>query len=373
MNIASVIGAVASLSWLLVVGAVVITVLRASRGRGTKGASTMIVVAIVLALILTTISQGVVFIPPDERGVVISAIAPKGYREEALQPGLRWVIPYLEDVITYSISKQSYTMSIAPVEGQVQGDDSVAARTADGQEMYVDASVIFQIDETQVVLVHIAWQNRYIDELIRPLARAVIRDAVSQFGVEEIVTSKRFELQETIRSDMAGRLIENGLVLEEFVLRNITFTPEYAASVEQKQIAEQLAQQAVFVVEQRRQEAEQARQTAQGQADSVAIAAEGQAQAVVIAAQAEAEARLIQAEAEAQALIMLAEAIKDSPDILTLQYINKLAPNISVMLLPADNPFLFPLPEIGPPVAETPIVTPTVVPTVEPTPTGTTP
>jgi regulator of protease activity HflC (stomatin/prohibitin superfamily) len=95
----------------------------------------------------------------------------------------------------------------------------------------------------------------------------------------------------------------------------------------------------------------------------VAIAAEGQARAVVIAAQSEAEARLIQAEAEAQALRMLAEAIRDSPDVLTLEYIQKLAPNISEMLLPSDNPFLFPLPQIGPPVVETPVVIPTAVPT----------
>ncbi|GAB4580550.1 MAG: hypothetical protein Fur0022_32920 [Anaerolineales bacterium] len=374
MNIANVVGAIASLSWLLVVGAFALTVIRASRGRGTKGSVPMIGLAIVIALVLTTVSQGLVFIQPEERGMVISAVAPQGYREEALQPGLRWVIPYLEDVITYPISKQSYTMSISPIAEEGVGDDSVAARTADGQEIYVDASVIFQIDPAQVVLVHITWQNRYVDELIRPLARAVIRDAVSQFGVEEIVTTNRFELQETIQSDMSARLLENGLLLQEFVLRNITFTPEYAASVEQKQIAEQLAQQAAFTVEQRRQEAEQARQTAQGLADSAAIAAEGEARAIVIAAQAQAEARLIQAQAEAEALRLLAEAIKDNPDILTLQYIEKLAPNISVMLLPADNPFLFPLPEIGPPAptaTPVPTATPTVEPTVEPTPTTT--
>ncbi len=52
--------------------------------------------------------------------------------------------------------------------------------------------------------------------------------------------------------------------MHDFVLRNIAFSPEYAASVEQKQIAEQLAQQAAFVVQQRKQEAEQARKTARG-------------------------------------------------------------------------------------------------------------
>jgi len=59
------------------------------------------------------------------------------------------------------------------------------------------------------------------------------------------------------------------------VLRNISFSPEYAASVEQKQIAEQQAQQAKLTVEQRKQEAEQARQVAQGVADAVVIKSQG--------------------------------------------------------------------------------------------------
>ena len=38
MDIASAIGAVAGLSWLLVIGAIALTVVRASRGRGSQGA-----------------------------------------------------------------------------------------------------------------------------------------------------------------------------------------------------------------------------------------------------------------------------------------------------------------------------------------------
>jgi regulator of protease activity HflC (stomatin/prohibitin superfamily) len=136
------------------------------------------------------------------------------------------------------------------------------------------------------------------------------------------------------------------LILVDFVLRNITFSDEYAASVEQNQIAEQKAQEAAFVVEQRRQEAEQARQTAEGQADAAVIASEGRAKAIVIQAEADAEARLIQAEAEAQALALLAAAIEENPDILTLEYIQKLAPGIQVMLVPSENPFLLPLPSL---------------------------
>ncbi len=113
------------------------------------------------------------------------------------------------------------------------------------------------------------------------------------------------------------------------MLRNITFSPEYAASVEQKQIAEQLAQQAKFVVEQRKQEAEQARQVAQGQADAAVIQSQGQA-----------EARIIQADAEAQALQTIATSVADNPDLLQYLYIVKINPAIQVMLLPNNAPFI---------------------------------
>jgi regulator of protease activity HflC (stomatin/prohibitin superfamily) len=287
--------------------------------------------------VLTTVGAGLVFVNPEERAVVISAVQAQGYRSQALTPGLHWVIPFLENVVRYPISKQTYTMSIAPQEGQVQGDDSITARTADGQEIFVDASVIYKIDPDKVVQVHIEWQDRYADELVRPLARGVIRDAVSQFGVEEVVTSQRSVLQDEIEADLATRFEDNGLTLVAFVLRNITFSPEYAASVEQKQVAEQQAQQAVFVVEQRKQEAQQAIETARGAAESVKIKADGDAQA-----------RIIQATAEAQALELIAAALQDNPDLLLYQYITKLAPGIQVMLLPNNTPFLLPLPELNP-------------------------
>ena len=206
---------------------------------------------------------------------------------------------------------------------------------------------------------------------MRPLSRGVIRDAVSQFRVDEVYSTKRAEMTTEMELEMTDALADNGLLLSDFVLRNVTFSPEYAASVEQKQIAEQQAQQAAFVVEQRKQEAEQARQTAQGQADAVVIASEGQAEAIVIKAQADADARLIQANAEAEALRLIAEALAENPDLLTYNYIEKLSPGIQVMLVPNDNPFLLPLPSLeGTSNNDFPV---SVVPTPEAPITGTTP
>lgn len=338
MNVAEVMRAMSTVAWLGALAVIAIVVSRAGRGNPIKSGAALILGMIGLAVVLTVVSAGLVFVQPEERGVVISAVAPKGYREEALQPGLRWVVPFLENVVTYPISRQTYTMSIAPSEGAIAGDDSVTARTSDGQELFIDASVIFSVDPAQVIKVHIAWKNRYVNELIRPQARGIIRDATSQFGVEQIVTSQRDAFKSSMETILRQKLSDNGLILVDFVLRNITFSPEYAASVEQKQIAEQQAQQAKLVVEQRRQEAEQARQTAQGQADAAVIAAEGRA-----------KARLIEAEADAKALELIAAALAGNPDLITYSYVQKLAPGIQVMLVPNDNPFLLPLPTLTPP------------------------
>ena len=224
--------------------------MRASRNQGVKGLTTSFVILVVVAFVVTITSMGLVFIQPEERGVVISALSQEGIRSEELQPGLRFVIPFAEQVVTYPISRQTYTMSVAPQEGALYGDDSIRARTKDGQEVFVDASVIYSIDPNKVVDLHIDWQDRYQDEVVRPLARGIIRDLASQYGVEEIVSTKRVEMEALVTAEMEKKLGENELLLTDFILRDIHFSEEYAAAVEQKQIAEQLAQQAAFVVQQ---------------------------------------------------------------------------------------------------------------------------
>jgi regulator of protease activity HflC (stomatin/prohibitin superfamily) len=170
----------------------------------------------------------------------------------------------------------------------------------------------------------------------RTALKSAIRDAVSQFGVEEIVSTKRTELEQMISDTIRQGLADNNLIMEDFLLRNIRFSDEYAAAVEQKQIAEQLALQAQFVVEQKKQEAEQARQVAQGAADAVVIAAQGESQAI-----------LLKAQAQAQANDVLSKSL--TTELLTYTYINKIAPNVQVMYLPSGTPLL--LPSVTPSIA----------------------
>ena len=90
-----------------------------------------------------------------------------------------------------------------------------------------------------------------------------------------------------------------------------------------------------FSVDLDEQEAEQLRQTSKGEADAAVIASEGKAKAI-----------LVEAAAQAEALRQLGEALKTSPDLLQYTYVQELSDDVEIMLLPANSPYLFNLPEL---------------------------
>ncbi len=298
------------------------------RSRGIKMRYSVSIISALLigAVAFGLLGAGLVFIQPQERAIVLSPLSNTGYRGEALSPGAHVIVPGIETARRISVAQQDYTMSKTAGEGKVHGDDSVTARTADGQEVFIDASVQYQVDPTRVTDLFIKWQDRYADDFVRPQSRSIIYNRVAQYKVEEIYSTKRDELQAKITDELRTVFERDGLRLTSFLLRNVTFSPEYAKSVEEKQIAQQNAERARFLVQSEEQEAARVRVQAKGQAD-----------AAVTRAQGDADAQLIRAKADAESLKVVSAAIKDNPDVLTLRYIEKLAPTVQTIMLPSNQ------------------------------------
>lgn len=334
-NIDTLLWMVAVGGWIIFALYLVILLSRTLARRGPAVAliqvvSLPVVLPLLLVLGLTSLSMAVVFIEPQEVGVVVSVPSPGGIRPQPLRAGLNWIIPLLEQEVRYPIAWQTYTMSGKPVEGAVGGDDAIRARTSDGQEVRLDSSIIFRLDIGQIVSVHVDWQNRYIEDLVRPVVRSVVRTQVSQFTVAEVNSSARKDLETTLDRILREELGTKGLIVDRFWLRDITFSPEYAAAVESKQVALEGQQEAHY-------RAEQIRKLAAGEADAI-----------------EATAR-----ARANGLKFIAEALQEDPRLLTFYYIEKLAPNVRAMLVPNNNPLILPLPDL----VESSAVTATLAPT----------
>ena len=312
--------AIAMIVSLLVAIYIVLTFVATVRRHGLRQACMRLLSFRVLGLVLLAIglhllSAALVFVLPQQVAVIVSILSPGGVRPEPLRGGLHLIVPILEREVLYPIYWQTYTMSGRPVEGAQFVNDSIRARTSDGQEVWITCSVIFRIDADQAVVVHIDWQKRYVEDLIRPVVRGLVRTQVSQFTVHEVNSSARKDLEATVDRILRQGLEAKGFNLDQFLLRDVTFTPEYALAVELKQVALEGEEQKIH-------EAAQIRNLAKGRADAIEI----------------------EAQAQARAIELWAEALKRNPNVLTYQYVEKLSPNIRVMLVPSNAPLMLPLP-----------------------------
>jgi regulator of protease activity HflC (stomatin/prohibitin superfamily) len=301
--------------------------------------SARVLLTLFVVLAVTMLSAALVFIEPQEVGVVVSLISRDGYREQPFRSGLNWIAPLMEKVQRYPIYWQTYTMSSEPLEGEKVGDDAIAARTSDGQAVFLDVSVIYRLDSNEVIRVHIDLQDRYVEDYIRPVLRGIVRTEVSQFTADEVNSSKRKNLEAILEEKISQSFADKGFILDRFLLRNIGFSTQYATAIEQKQVAEQEKILREF-------QAEQIRKLALGTKDKYIYEAEGRAQAIELEGGAEAEVILLKAEKEAEALKLINEILQENEQLITYRYVDKLGPGIKVMLVPADNPFLLPLPDL---------------------------
>jgi regulator of protease activity HflC (stomatin/prohibitin superfamily) len=266
--------------------------------------------------------MAIVFVQPQNNAVVISAISRDGIRKNPLDAGLHFIVPLLERAVSYPIYNQSFSISRSGFErGEPGIDDTISARSKEGQELFLDATLIYRIDPSRLNEIHIAWQQRYLEDLVRPLVRAYVRTSASQLTVEQIYSSERITMQNAILAELSEALGRNGLVADSFVIRDVSFKDDYAAAVEAKVITEQEAIRADIAIQTKTNEAEQIRALARGEADAVVIKA--------------------QADAEALALINL--VLEKNPLVLNWEYIKRLAPNVELLLLSSENPVIYPL------------------------------
>jgi prohibitin 2 len=284
----------------------------------TRGGVLLTAVGLVIAAIFFVMGAGVVEIKADEVGVVFNTLN-GDLAATPLGPGMHIIIPGIQEVTIYSVAQQEYTMSGKTGEGAVQGDDAVEALTNDGQQVRLDVTIIYRISPSKANDIHVNWQNRYQNGLVRPTIRSVAREVVGQFDVQEIYSEKRAELGVEIQAQAETLMARDGLEVIDVLVRNIVFSQEYVNSIEQKQVAQQQALEAQFRVEQKKQEAEQAREEARGKADAAEIAATG----------------------EAEALRLINEQLTQNPALLQWRYIENLSDNVQLILIPSNSPYLF--------------------------------
>jgi len=309
----------AMLLWLGLLTYIGYILIQRGRGQRSKISISIALFILLAATVVSTLSASVVVIDAGEAGVVFNIFT--GTQPGSLKPGMHFVAPYINQVYRYNIREQVYTMTKNPAQGE---SDTLWSPTIEGLQVGIDSTTRYRIDPDKADYVHNNFRKDYVRILIRPSIRSIVRHYVSQNSVTDIYGPKRAQIQEQITEALRERFESEGFQLLSFDIRNVNFTEDYAKAIEQKQIAQQQAEQMQYVLQKARLEA-----------DRKKIEAEGVKQAAITKAQGDAEA-----------LRLISEQIARNPNLITYRYIEKLSPNIRVMLLPSGSLFMLNLEEL---------------------------
>ena len=218
-----------------------------------------IVAGVVSALLIILSINSFVIINPGEAGVL--SILGKA-RDGALLEGFHIRPPFISTVDIYDVTVQKYEI---PAQSS----------TKDLQELTAKFAINFRIDPTQAVEIRRkqgTLQN-IVTKIIAPQTQESFKIAAARRTVEESIT-RRSELKEDFDNALGQRLDKYGIIVLDTSVIDLTFSPEFARAVEEKQIAEQRAQRAVYVAQEAEQEAQAEVNRAKGKAEAQRLLAE---------------------------------------------------------------------------------------------------
>ncbi|MBN3869213.1 prohibitin family protein [Nostoc sp. JL33] len=217
------------------------------------------VLGIVLAILVILGLNSFIIINPGQAGVI--SILGKA-RDGALLEGIHLKPPFITVIDVYDLTVQKFEV---PAESSTKDLQNLSARFA----------INFRLDPIKVVEVRRkqGTLENIVSKIIAPQTQEAFKIAAARRTVEEAIT-KRSELKEDFDNALGDRLDKYGIIVLDTSVVDLAFSPEFAKAVEEKQIAEQRAQRAVYVAREAEQEAQADVNRAKGKAESQRLLAE---------------------------------------------------------------------------------------------------
>lgn len=217
------------------------------------------VAGVLLSLLVIFALNAFVIINPGQAGVL--SVLGKA-RDGALLEGIHFKPPVVSNVDIYDVTVQKYEI---PAQSS----------TKDLQELTAKFAINFRIDSSEVVEIRRKQGSleNIVSKIIAPQTQESFKIAAARRTVEEAIT-KRKELKTDFDEALGERLDKYGIIILDTSVIDLTFSPEFAKAVEEKQIAEQRSQRAVYIAAEAEQEAVAEINRARGKAEAQKLLAE---------------------------------------------------------------------------------------------------
>ncbi|HDP54781.1 MAG TPA: prohibitin family protein [Bacteroidetes bacterium] len=207
------------------------------------------VVAVILLLIFS--SRMFYVIQPGERGVIFRPFTSGLDKENIQLPGFHVIAPW-NDLHIYDVKEQ-------------KAEETMDVLDKNGLKVIIDVSVRFNPIYNEIGSLHEVFGKFYINQLVIPEVRSSVRQVAGRFTAEEIYSTKRSEVEQTIIEETNRILSENFIDMRALLIRSINLPTQIQQAIESKLTQEQEFLAYQFKLEKEKSEAERRRIAAEGE------------------------------------------------------------------------------------------------------------
>ncbi|CDK26400.1 unnamed protein product [Kuraishia capsulata CBS 1993] len=178
----------------------------------------------------------------------------EGVKSGVIGEGTHFLVPWLQKAIVFDVRTRPRNIS-------------TTTGSKDLQMVSLTLRVLHRPDIQNLPTIYQSLGLDYDERVLPSIGNEVLKTIVAQFDASELIT-QRDVVSNKIRKELGERAQEFNIRLEDVSITHMTFGREFTKAVEQKQIAQQDAERAKFLVEKAEQERQASVIRAEGEAEA---------------------------------------------------------------------------------------------------------
>lgn len=225
-------------------------------GGAASTAAKLLVAAGGLAFAAYGASQSLVTVQPGHVGIIYNRIG--GLDENKVcKEGLNIIVPWFQRAVIYNVRTRPQLVNSQ-------------SGSKDLQMVQISLRVLVRPDQQKLQHIYRRLGQDYDERVLPSIVNEITKAVIARYNASELLTKRDF-VSKQIREELVKRAFDFAIVVEDVSITHLAFSKEYTAAVEAKQVAQQDAERAKYIVEKAIQEKKKIIIKAEGEARSAEL------------------------------------------------------------------------------------------------------